>query len=83
MMSFAENVTEEQLRELYPDNTEDEVIQKALETYRTAPKVGWREVAVDYFKWRNMLTDTLVQVSLPIHCINSDRIETDLDKARR
>lgn len=82
MMSFVENVTEEQVRELYPEDTEDEVIQKALETYKTAPKVGWREVAVDYFEWRNVLTDTLARVSPPIHCINSDRFETDLDKAR-
>jgi pimeloyl-ACP methyl ester carboxylesterase len=83
MMSFVENVTEEAVRELYPDDADEEVIQKALETYRTAPKVGWREVAVDFFVWRNRLTDILGSVATPIHCINSDRFETDLETARR
>lgn len=83
MMSLTENATEGSLREAIGETADDEVIDQILRTYESASKVGWREAAESYFAWRNNLPGNLERVEQPIHCINSDRFETDIPKARR
>jgi pimeloyl-ACP methyl ester carboxylesterase len=83
MMSFAETVTEDSIRALFPVEVSDEVIQRSLNTYRSTSKVGWREAAVNYFEWRNRLPEILAGIEPPIHCINSDRFNTDVEQANR
>ncbi len=83
MVRFLDTVTEEDIRDLYGTNVDDAVIQRDLETYRSAPRAGWRAAGQSYFTWKNGLADTLRELATPIHCINSDRFPNRVDTARR
>lgn len=64
----------------------DEIRQRVDRMMRSVddvPKIGWREAAAEYFRWRNGLTEILPTILPPIHCINSDRFETDFAKAQK
>jgi pimeloyl-ACP methyl ester carboxylesterase len=45
MMNFLDSVTEEDVRALFSTPVDDAVIQRHLETYRSAPRAGWRAAA--------------------------------------
>jgi CubicO group peptidase (beta-lactamase class C family)/pimeloyl-ACP methyl ester carboxylesterase len=83
MMAFLDSVTEEDVRGLFSTPVEDAVIQRHLETYRSAPRAGWRAAAQSYFHWRNDLGQFLQVLETPIHCINSDRFPNRVAAARR
>jgi pimeloyl-ACP methyl ester carboxylesterase len=84
LMANVNNPDRAALAAAFNNRLEPEVLDEFLASYRTSPKIGWREALVEYMRWRTTeLVPALVRVDVPIVCINSGRRATDVETARR
>lgn len=84
LMANVNNPDRAALAAAFNNRLEPEVLDEFLASYRTSPKIGWREALVEYMRWRTTeLIPALVRVDVPIVCINSGRRATDVETARR
>jgi len=83
-MAFAENPSREALRAALKDPVDDATLDRMVEEYRSADRTGWRESLEGFFAWSNdTLPAALAALRVPVRCINSDRMPTDVAAARR
>lgn len=84
LMDNAKNPDREALAAAFNNRLDPEVLEEFIASYRSSPKVGWRESLVEYLRWRtDELTSALTRLEVPIVCINSGRRATDVNTARR
>ncbi len=84
LMNLVNNTDEERLRDAFKREIKPEIIEKIMDYYKNSPKTGWRESLISMLIWRTTdLTSILKEISNPICCINSDRIFTNVETARK
>jgi pimeloyl-ACP methyl ester carboxylesterase len=84
LMSLIKSGNRKWLEGAFKRKLNPHVIDDILHYYKTAAKIGWREALVNFIRWRSsQLTACLKSCKPPIFCINSNRIYTDVNIARK
>ena len=73
--------TREFVRDMFPSDSDPNIVERIVEDMSSAPPwVGISSLG-GYFRYN--LTEALKQVKVPIYCINSDLLETNIEANRR
>jgi pimeloyl-ACP methyl ester carboxylesterase len=73
--------TREFVREMFPSGSDPYIVERIVEDMSSAPP--WVGVGSLRGYFRYDVTETLEQVKVPIYCINSDLLETNVEANRR
>ncbi len=85
-LDFYFNPTEEMLRAAFKKDIDPIEIEKKINSYKSASKIGWKEIGREFATWRwrpNNLIGLLKEIQTPMICINSDRQATEVEIARK
>lgn len=85
-MDWANNPTYEKMKSIFSENTDSKVIANIVNDMKNAAKVGWEETIKDvlqYLRLPNVLLNLLMEIQVPIHCINKADTQLDLEMARQ
>ncbi len=73
--------TREFVRDMFPSGSDPYIVERIVEDMSSAPP--WVGVGVLRGYFRYDVTEALKQVTVPIYCINSDLLETNVEANRR
>jgi len=85
-MDWANNPTYEKMKSIFSENTDSIIIANTVDDMKNASKVGWEETityVLQYLRLPNILVNLLMEIPVPIHCINKADTKLDLDMARK
>lgn len=84
LMGNISNADRESLGSAFNNRLDPAILDEFIATYRSSPKIGWRESLRESMVWRSHeLTGALSRLEVPIVCINSARRPTDVEVAKK
>jgi pimeloyl-ACP methyl ester carboxylesterase len=73
--------TQEFVRDMFPAGSDPNIVEKIVEDMSSAPPGVGISSLWGYFRYN--VTEALKQVKVPLYCINSDLLETNIEANRR
>lgn len=73
--------TQEFVRDMFPTGSDPNIVEKIVEDMSSAPPGVGISSLWGYFRYN--VTEALKQVKVPLYCINSDLLETNVEANRR
>ncbi len=81
-MDWATKPTYEKTRRIFSNDTDSLIVTKVVNDLMEASKVGWKNSILESLNYLNELGNSLTEIGVPIHCINTSANKLDIEMAR-